>query len=153
CVPDQPDCTDGPDLIEKWQASTGHIHGSPVVWQGPGKTWLFVMGEGDRLKAYPFENGKFDPHKVVKGGWAQPKLHDNLQCQVQQNQGNWMPGGYLGLSSNGTTAGTGIVWALVPANGDANSCRGVKGMLIAFDADDVTKELWRSQGKDTVSDT
>jgi hypothetical protein len=64
----------------------------------------------------------------------------------------WMPGGLLGVSSNGVNEG--IVWALVPANGDANSCRGVKGMLIAFDASDVTKELWRSQGKDAnASDT
>ena len=50
------------------------------------------------------------------------------------------PEAYLGVSSNGSAAGTGIVWALVPANGDGNSCRGVKGMLIAFDAEDVTKE-------------
>jgi hypothetical protein len=58
------------------------------------------------------------------------------------------------VSSNGAAAGTGIVWAVVPANGDANSCRGVKGMLIAFDAEDITKELWRSQGKDVgLSDT
>jgi hypothetical protein len=54
----------------------------------------------------------------------------------------------LAVSSNGTQPGTGIVWALVPSNGDGNSCRGVKGMLIAFNAEDVTQELWRSQGKD-----
>jgi hypothetical protein len=60
----------------------------------------------------------------------------------------------LSVSSNGTTAGTGIVWAVVPVNGDANSCRGVKGMLMAYDAEDVTKELWRSQGRDAAnSDT
>jgi hypothetical protein len=66
----------------------------------------------------------------------------------------WMPGGNLGVSSNGATPGTGIVWAIVPANGDANSCRGVKGMLIAIDAEHVTREIWRSQAKDTaLSDT
>ncbi len=52
----------------------------------------------------------------------------------------------MGLSSNGTDQG--IVWTLLPANGDANSCRGVKGMLMAYAADDATKELYRSQGKD-----
>ena len=52
-----------------------------------------------------------------------------------------MPGGYLGVSSNGSTTGTGIVWAIVPANGDGNSCRGVKGMLMAVNAEDVTKEI------------
>ena len=65
-------------------------------------------------------------------------------CQSQANHGYWMPGGLLQVSSN--SAAQGIVWALVPANGDGNSCRGVKGMLIAVAADNVTKELWRSQG-------
>jgi hypothetical protein len=45
---------------------------------------------------------------------------------------NWMPGGILTVSSNGTHEG--IVWALATANGDANSFRGVKGMLMAFNA-------------------
>ena len=65
-----------------------------------------------------------------------------------------MPGGYLTLSSKGSTERTGILWALVPANGDGNSCRGVKAMLMAFNAEDVSKELWRSQNHDAaVSDT
>jgi outer membrane protein assembly factor BamB len=28
CLPAQPECTDSPDLVQKWQASGGHIHGS-----------------------------------------------------------------------------------------------------------------------------
>ena len=154
CTAGQPDsCTDPPDLVQKWTASMGHIHGSPIVWNGPNnQISLFVMGEGDQLRSYPFENGQFTEAKVKRGAWMQPKLTDNQFCQVQQNHGMWMPGGLLGLSSNGTDQG--IVWALVPANGDSNSCRGVKGMLIAVAADDVTKELWRSQGKDPkASDT
>ena len=157
CMPDQPDCKDSPDLVQKWQASDGHIHGAPVVWKGPnGQTWLFVMGEGSNLRAFPLEGGQFNAAKVKKSVWIQPKLNptgnDEKFCQVQQNHGMWMPGGLLGVSSNGTDQG--IVWALVPVNGDANSCRGVKGMLLAVAADDVTKELWRSQGKDAkASDT
>jgi hypothetical protein len=49
--------------------------------------------------------------------------------------------------------GTGIVWALVPANGDSNGYRGVKGMLLAFNAEDVSQELWRSQASDGETDT
>jgi hypothetical protein len=149
CLPGEPDCTDSPDLIQKWQASTGHIHGAPIVWKGPNnQTWLYVMGEGDPLKAFPLEGGKFNVQAVKKGDWVQPKLNQVPECQTQANHGVWMPGGLLGVSSNGSAAGTGIVWAVVPTNGDGNSCRGVKGMLIAFDAEDVTKELWRSQRKD-----
>ena len=155
CMPAEPDCTDSADVIQKWQASTGHIHGAPIVWKGPNnQTWLYVMGEGDPLKAFPFEGGKFNTQAVRRGDWMQSKLTQVPACQSQANHGVWMPGGLLGVSSNGATPGTGIVWAIVPANGDANSCRGVKGMLMAFDAEDVTKELWRSQGKDAAnSDT
>lgn len=157
CTPGLPDCTNSPDLIQEWQASAGHIHGAPIVWRGPNnKTWLYVMGEGDHLKAFPFAGGKFNLQAAKMGDWIQPKLNDVPVCQSdpKTNHGMWMPGGLLGVSSNGSTAGTGIVWAIVPANGDGNSCRGVKGMLIAFDAEDVTKELWRSQGKDArLSDT
>lgn len=155
CTPGEPDCTDSPDLIQKWQASTGHIHGAPILWKGPNnRTWLYLMGEGDPLKAFPLEGNKFNTTAVKQGGWIQPKLNDVPACQSQANHGMWMPGGLLGVSSNGSTPGTGIVWAVVPANGDGNSCRGVKGMLMALDAEDVTKELWRSQRKDaTLSDT
>ena len=155
CMPGEHDCPDSGDLVQKWQASTGHIHGAPIVWKGPNnRTWLYVMGEGDPLKAFPFEGGTFNAQAVKQGDWMQSTLNQVPACQSKANHGVWMPGGLLGVSSNGTTPGTGIVWALVPANGDANSCRGVKGMLMAFDAEDVTKELWRSQRKDAAnSDT
>ena len=154
CLPEQPDnCKEATGLIQKWQAAVGHIHGAPIVWKNAaGQTSLFVMGEGDNLKAYPFENGQFNTAKVKKSVWMQPKLTDNQVCQAQANHGMWMPGGLLQVSSNGGNEG--IVWALVPANGDGNSCRGVKGMLLAVAADDVSKELFRSQGKDAkASDT
>jgi hypothetical protein len=155
CRPGEPPCTDSPDLVQKWQASLGHIHGAPIVWTGPNnRTWLYVMGEGDRLKAFPFEGGQFKESRLKQGGWAQPTLTADAFCQSQQNHGMWMPGGELTVSSNGLQPATGIVWALVPINGDSNSCRGVKGMLLAVNAEDVTQELWRSQANDAVaSDT
>jgi hypothetical protein len=147
-----PRCQDGPQLIQKWRASKGHIHGSPVFWSGPaGKSWLYVMGEGDHLKAYPFANGKFDLNGAHKSKWSPPKAGP-VSCGGPID--DWMPGGVMSVSSNGNAPGTGIVWAMVPANGDANSYRGVKGMLLAFNAEDVSQELWRSQGRDAaLSDT
>jgi hypothetical protein len=35
CMPGEPPCADNPDLVQKWQASGGHIHGAPAVWRGP----------------------------------------------------------------------------------------------------------------------
>ncbi|HUK90638.1 MAG TPA: hypothetical protein VLZ81_09590, partial [Blastocatellia bacterium] len=154
--PGLPDCTDASGLIQKWQAAKGHIHGSPVVWSGPNnQTWLYVMGEGDHLKSFPLMNGSFNAQAVKQSAYVQPAMNQVPSCQSPPgNHGLWMPGGYLTLSSKGTTAGSGILWALVPANGDGNSCRGVKAMLMAFNAEDVTKELWRSQNRDAaVSDT
>ena len=51
----------------------------------------------------------------------------------------------LTVSANGNTAGSGVVWAVVPLDGDANQQRGVKGILLALDADDVTRTLWTSE--------
>jgi hypothetical protein len=56
-----------------------------------------------------------------------------------------MPGGMLALSANGDKAGTGIVWAVVPFNGDANTQRGVQGIVLALDAEDVRRTLWTSE--------
>src|SRR5450755_125902 len=61
-----------------------------------------------------------------------------------------MPGGAISLSANGAKAGTGIVWAshphgLVPnSNVDANQ-HVVKGIMRAYNAENLTKELWNSE--------
>jgi outer membrane protein assembly factor BamB len=55
-----------------------------------------------------------------------------------------MPGGMLSLSANGARAGSGVVWATVPLQGDANAGT-VPGVLRAFDASDVSRELWNSR--------
>lgn len=147
-----PECKDGPLVIQKWKAATGHIHGSPVFWEGPeGKSWLYVMGEADHLKAFPFVDGKFELSGLRQSKWEPPRPCVS-PCGPPME--HWMPGGVLSVSSYGSTPGTGIVWVLTPANGDANTLRGVKGMLIALNAEDVSQELWRSQGHDAaLSDT
>jgi hypothetical protein len=54
------------------------------------------------------------------------------------------PGGMITTSSNGTTAGTGIVWISAPTNN--NAWHGTSpGILVALDATDITKPaLWTS---------
>jgi hypothetical protein len=51
----------------------------------------------------------------------------------------------LALSANGRTAGSGILWAVVPLDGDANKLRGVKGIVLALSAQDVSRTLWTSE--------
>jgi hypothetical protein len=51
----------------------------------------------------------------------------------------------LAVSANGNKTGSGVVWAVVPLDGDANRQRGVKGIMIAADAQDITRTLWTSE--------
>jgi hypothetical protein len=135
------DACDNPNAVQQFQATDlhvhgagtmyGHIHGSPVFWKAPDVSRMYVWGENDRLKAFTFKAGKF-------GDVKQPK-----KSTYQPPQG--MPGGMLALSSNGTKAGTGVLWAVVPLNGDANQNRGVAGIVVALDARDVTRQLWTSE--------
>jgi streptogramin lyase len=55
-----------------------------------------------------------------------------------------MPGGILSVSANGSRAGTGIIWASTPLDGDSNQSI-VHGILRAYDASDVHRELWNTQ--------
>ncbi len=55
-----------------------------------------------------------------------------------------MPGGMLSISANGNTAGSGIVWASHPYDKNANQ-QVVIGILRAYDAADLTRELWNSK--------
>jgi hypothetical protein len=149
--PGGPGCNEGNLVLQRVQATPGHIHGTPVFWQGSTTDWIYVMGEGDNLKAFPFPNDrlKTGAGDVKMSAYKPPRPSVN-NCQGHLPD-NWMPGGILTVSSNAKNDG--IVWALVPANGDANSFRGVKGMLMAFNADNVAEELWRSQGTNPADDT
>jgi hypothetical protein len=52
-------------------------------------------------------------------------------------------GAVLSVSSNGSTDGTGIVWASYAVSGDAEHDVS-QGVLRAFDANDITRQLWSS---------
>jgi len=57
--------------------------------------------------------------------------------------GSGQPGGILALSANGSTVGSGIVWAAVNTTANANQAV-VAGTLHAYDAQNVATELWNS---------
>jgi hypothetical protein len=120
-----------PNTLQEVHATKGHphshVHGSPVFWEGTNGARIYVWGENDQLRAYPFVNRRVVPH---------PKMN-------QHHLPEGMPGGMLSLSSNGKK--NGILWAVVPLDGDANTFRGVKGLMLALDAQDVSKALWTSE--------
>jgi len=125
------------NVLQKWDISATpntskrHLHGSPVYYKNSlGKEYVYAWSENSFLKQIPFNRTslRFDVASEIKGIISLP---------------SGMPGAMLSVSSNGNEAGTGIVWASHPFNGDANHDV-VSGILRAFDANDITKEIWNS---------
>ena len=111
--------------------STGNrIHGGPVYWNGSAGQLAYVWPGNDRLKAFSFSGQSFN----------------TTPASVSSATASRVPGGILSLSANGSSAGTGIVWAALPLSQNAESAM-VPGVLRAFDATDVSKELWNSQAE------
>ncbi len=124
-------------LVQEFQAGSNsyggerpsNIHGAPVVWRdADNKLHLYVWGEEDFLRAFQFDGHRFQP--AGKSTMRSPEKS--------------MPGGMLSLSANGNAAASAILWASIPISGDANMGT-VAGMLRAFDAAHVEKELWNSE--------
>jgi len=110
-----------------------HIHGSPAYYNGPNGPRLYVWPEAAYPKAITFTGGSL---KIVSIGTL-------TDPDGVPGGSNGMPGGFLSVSSNGTAAGTGILWANHPWSGDAN--QDVRsGVLRAFDPYDLTRVLWHS---------
>lgn len=138
--PTGPDCNN-PNIVQQVsafgavvqgnQTHHGNIHGSPVFWKGPDVARIYAWGENNPLKAYKYTQGHLIEVDAPRESVYRPPLG--------------MPGGMLALSANGSTAGTGILWAVVPLDGDANRQRGVTGIVLALDAEDVSRTLWTSE--------
>ncbi len=132
-------------LVQEFAAGTNsyggerpsNIHGAPVVWRDhTGALRLYVWGEEDYMRAFQYDGARFVP-----AGKSKVRAPEKS-----------MPGGMLSLSSNGSTPGSAVVWASLPLSGDANIAT-VEGVLRAFDAADIEKELWNStqnQERDAV---
>jgi hypothetical protein len=111
--------------VQHFQATASHLH-SLVYWvsdkNGP---LLYVWGQRDKAKVY-----KFNGDKLVE---------TPLAARDVPNEGH--PGAMLSLSAN--RAHDGILWAAIHATGDSwHESR--PGVLHAYDADDIRRELWNS---------
>jgi hypothetical protein len=111
-------------IVQSFKASSGEIH-HDAYWDNSGGPLLYLWASSDVLKAFRFGNGTFNTTPVAQGG---------LNA--------FFPGGVLAVSANGSTPGTGIVWATTPTSDTTQSVRA--GTLRAFDASDVSHELWDS---------
>ena len=123
--------SDDSQIFQSWQASGGHIHAAMTCWNSPKiGPILYVWGEFDYLKAFSFAGDHFNTTPAAQSA-----------MKVTEGYANG-PG--LSLSANGNRAYTGIVWANLPYDGDATH-QHVPGILRAFDASNVSREIWNSK--------
>jgi hypothetical protein len=104
---------------------------SLTAWNGSAGPMVYAWPSGGSLYAYSFANGTL-----------------SLKSTGGMTAGH--PGGTVAVSSNGTMPNTGVAWATIARQGDSWHGTAV-GTLYAFDATDVSKELWNSD--DDPADT
>src|SRR5579862_2225234 len=110
-------------------ATNAPVLSSPVYWDSPtlGQV-IYLWGLNDFLKAWAF-NGK-----------------DLNAAPVSQSAVKGAPSdaAALSISADGSTSGTGVLWATRPISGTSNPGP-TAGIVYAFDASNLGHELWDSQ--------
>ncbi|HEX9129586.1 MAG TPA: hypothetical protein VF850_10510 [Gemmatimonadaceae bacterium] len=111
--------------------SNANMHCQAAYYKGGSKEFVYVWSENDPLHAIPFDRA---------GNLL------STQSQVVSNAAGptGQSGAILSVSSNGSQDGTGILWASYAYIGDAEHAAS-PGILRAFDANDVRKQLWNNQ--------
>lgn len=110
--------------------SNANEHCQPAYFKGAANEYVYIWSENDPLRALPF-------NRAINLFDMAHQLTVNTGGPTGQN------GAMLSVSSNGTTAGSGILWAVYAKSCDAehNVCPGI---LRAFNAEDITHEIWNS---------
>ncbi len=118
------------NLVQQTIPLNVSLHCQPAYYKGSSNEFVYVWSENDKLRALLFNRGSntFATNEIVS----------------TDNGPTGQSGAVLSVSSNGTKDGTGILWASYAASGDAES-NVTPGVLTAFDANDITKELWNNK--------
>jgi len=95
-----------------------------AIWSRTDGAYVYLQEEESILKAYRISDGTLEPTPVsVSTEWSHTSFAG------------------LAISANGGTDGTGILWETTGYQFDS----AVDGALRAFDASDLTHELWNSE--------
>lgn len=105
------------------------LHCQPSYFKGSTNEMVYIWSENDALRALSFDRGS--------NTFANNQIVNNVSGPTGGC------GADLSVSSNGSTDGTGILWATYAISGDAGNTVS-PGILRAFDANNITKELWNS---------
>jgi hypothetical protein len=112
-------------------SSNANMHCQAAYYGGTTQEFIYVWSENDPLRAIPFDRGS---NLLDRSG----------EIDFTNGGPTAQSGAVLSVSSNGSVDGTGIVWASYAFSGDAESFVS-PGILRAFDAKDVSKELWNNR--------
>jgi hypothetical protein len=112
-------------------SGNANMHCQAAYYKGSSKEFVYVWSENDPLRAIPFDR-------------ASNLLSALSQVFSTAAGPTGQSGAILSVSSNGSQDGTGILWASYAYSGDAEHAVS-PGILRAFDANDVTKQLWNNQ--------
>jgi hypothetical protein len=117
----------------------GHMHGSPVLWTGSTGMHVYVWPEQSPLQEYAVNPTGSPP--VNSTPVTNRPVTDMTTKGLPPH-----PGGMVTISSNGTTAGSGVLWAAMASDATLDAWHTiVAGTLYAYDAEDVSKPpLWTS---------
>ncbi|PYO76907.1 MAG: pyrrolo-quinoline quinone [Gemmatimonadetes bacterium] len=110
-----------------------NMHCQPAYYKGSSQEFIYVWSENDPLRAIQFDRAS----NLLS---AQSQVVSSAAGPTGQS------GAVLSVSSNGSQEGTGILWASYASSGDAEHSVS-PGILRAFDANDISKELWNNQQK------
>jgi hypothetical protein len=112
--------TSADQVLQEFQAESG-LWGSPAFFND----FMYVWGINDSLRAYEFSpSGKYF-YTATQGAYV---------------TGAGQTGGAVSVSSNGTNAGTAIVWATAPTADPSSGL--VPGNMFAYDATNLQSLLW-----------
>lgn len=141
--------TDEPTLMPWIRFQT---QGSPVYWNRPagaglpGGPTIYVWPTQQHLRAYVY-----DPITETFNTTPVSRSRDKSPIGEPQIYSQRFPGGILSISGNGGgdpanpgVPESGIVWAQIPVSENAHG-QVAQGMLRAFDAQDLSRELWNSE--------
>jgi hypothetical protein len=118
-------------IVQRFQGSTRGMFGGAAFYKHGAGGSYFLWGTGDRLKSFAF-----DGTQLV------------LPPQVNTTSLIGYPGGQLSVSADGETAGTAVLWTVRSKRTSAGLAQSAgAGVLQAFDANDVTSELWSSDAR------